>query len=128
MAEQTYTKAQVDAMIAKAGGLSDFDATAARPYQVIKDADGKVICYPPTGLPTSVDGHNGPWTIGGQHPDDHFNVDDKGVAQEAKPADKPADKAAPAKDAKATAAAADDAEYQQYLEDKAARDAAAGGN
>ncbi len=128
MAKQ-YSQSEVDALLARAQGA---DPTT-RPYRVIKDASGTVVCYPPTNTPNAVAGHNGPWTIGDQHPDDWYNVDKDGVAQDQLAADKAVAPAAAPKAAdtspvaKAAASAADDAEYQQYLKDKAARDAAAGG-
>jgi hypothetical protein len=78
MAKQ-YSQAEVDALLARASGADP----ATRPYQVIAAADGQVVCYPPVGTPNAVAGQNGPWTIGGEHPDDWFGVefDDKGKAK-----------------------------------------------
>lgn len=53
------------------GNATDFEQIAKRPYRVIKDSDGRVVCTPPP---------EGPWTIGGEHPDDYFGVGDDGVA------------------------------------------------
>lgn len=54
------------------GNPDDIEQIAKRPYRIIKHSDGGVLCYPPS--------EGGPWTIGGQHPDDWYAVDDKGVA------------------------------------------------
>lgn len=51
---------------------TDIEEIAKRPYRaVITAKDGQALCYPPP---------EGPLTIGGQHPDDYFGVDDNGVA------------------------------------------------
>ena len=51
---------------------TDVEDIAKRPYQTIKAPDGQVLCTPPSA--------GGPLTIGGEHPDDYFGADDKGVA------------------------------------------------
>jgi hypothetical protein len=51
---------------------TDLEDIAKRPYQLIKASDGQILCYPPK------DG--GPWTIGGEHPNDYFGAGDDGVA------------------------------------------------
>ena len=71
MADRTFTQAEVTALLAKATGGSDFDAIAARPYQLIKSPDGTVLYTP---------GDGSPHTINGEHPDDYYGVGDDGVA------------------------------------------------
>ena len=80
MADKTYTKAEVDALLARATGQSNIDLIAARPYRTITAKDGRVLSYPPAGRLDSVDGHNGPNTLNGEHPDDYYGVGADGVA------------------------------------------------
>lgn len=55
----------------KKSATTDIDEIAKRPYRTITAPDGQVLCSPPP---------EGPLTIGGQHPEDYFGADEKGVA------------------------------------------------
>ena len=63
------------ASLRKAAGVgsTDVNEIAKRPYRTVKASDGQVVCVPPS--------EGGPLTIGGQHPDDYYDVDSNGVAR-----------------------------------------------
>jgi len=71
MADKTFTQAEVNALLAKATGLSDLESIAARPYQLIKSPDGTVLYTP---------GDGSPHTLNGEHPDDYYGAGADGIA------------------------------------------------
>ena len=74
-AAKTYTKAEVDALLAKAKNTSDdIEDIAKRPYHRIYAEDGQQL----TKLPGVEDGgEGGPWTMNGLHPDDYYGAEEQ---------------------------------------------------
>ncbi len=72
-AAKTYTKAEVDALLAKSKNTSDdIEDIAKRPYHEIYADDGQKLCVPPNPA-----GGGGPLALNGQHPDDYYGAEEQ---------------------------------------------------